>query len=171
MASGVIPLTEPLILTLEEYTTHYATTHIGNIDSSISTSDIINAIENGRQIIMCVVDASNEDSNVYYYLESVGRVDETIYAISFRSSKWETVSFEADMIRFEVILGDIIYYGTDRPVFNTSYTPYVKPGTGIPASDLASGVIPDVSGFYTKPAGDIPASDLASGVIPAADIF
>lgn len=43
---------------------------------------------------------------------------------------------------------------------------YSKPSGGIPASDLASGVVPDVSGLYTKPAGGIPASDLASGVIP-----
>ena len=41
---------------------------------------------------------------------------------------------------------------------------YEKPQTGIPASDLASGVIPDVSGFYTKPSGGIPSTDLASGV-------
>ena len=39
---------------------------------------------------------------------------------------------------------------------------YEKPSTGIPASDLASGVIPDVSGFYTKPSGGIPLTDLAS---------
>ena len=39
---------------------------------------------------------------------------------------------------------------------------YTKPTTGIPASDLASGVIPDVSGFYTKPSGGIPNSDLAT---------
>ena len=43
---------------------------------------------------------------------------------------------------------------------------YTKPASGIPASDLASGVIPDVSGFYTKPQSGIPASDLADGVIP-----
>ena len=43
---------------------------------------------------------------------------------------------------------------------------YTKPASGIPASDLASGVIPDVSGFYTKPANGIPASDIADGVIP-----
>lgn len=41
---------------------------------------------------------------------------------------------------------------------------YTKPAGGIPASDLASGVIPDVSGFYTKPSGGIPASDLAAGI-------
>lgn len=45
-------------------------------------------------------------------------------------------------------------------------TAYQKPASGVPASDLASGVIPDVSGFYTKPASGIPASDIASGVIP-----
>ena len=43
---------------------------------------------------------------------------------------------------------------------------YTKPSGGIPASDIANGVIPDVSGFYTKPASGIPASDIASGVIP-----
>lgn len=43
---------------------------------------------------------------------------------------------------------------------------YEKPSGGIPASDLASGVIPDVSGFYTKPVTGIPASDIADGVIP-----
>ena len=43
---------------------------------------------------------------------------------------------------------------------------YTKPASGIPASDLASGVIPDVSGFYTKPQSGIPASDIADGVIP-----
>ena len=43
---------------------------------------------------------------------------------------------------------------------------YEKPQNGIPASDLASGVIPDVSGFYTKPQTGIPASDLADDVIP-----
>ena len=47
---------------------------------------------------------------------------------------------------------------------------YEKPSTGIPASDLASGVIPDVSGFYTKPVSGIPASDLASGVIPSVPV-
>ena len=41
---------------------------------------------------------------------------------------------------------------------------YQKPGTGIPAEDLASGVIPDVSGYYTKPSGGIPKTDLASEV-------
>ena len=43
---------------------------------------------------------------------------------------------------------------------------YEKPSGGIPATDIASGVIPDVSGFYTKPSGGIPATDIASGVIP-----
>lgn len=43
-------------------------------------------------------------------------------------------------------------------------TAYQKPSSGIPSTDLASGVIPDVSGFYTKPAGGIPSTDLASGV-------
>ena len=43
---------------------------------------------------------------------------------------------------------------------------YSKPSGGIPSTDLASGVIPDVSGFYTKPSGGIPASDIASDVIP-----
>ena len=41
---------------------------------------------------------------------------------------------------------------------------YTKPSGGIPASDIASGVIPVVSGFYTKPSGGIPSTDLASGV-------
>ena len=44
-------------------------------------------------------------------------------------------------------------------------TKYTKPATGIPASDLALGVIPDVSGFYTKPSGGIPVSDLAAGIV------
>ena len=43
---------------------------------------------------------------------------------------------------------------------------YQKPNSGIPASDIESGVIPDVSGFYTKPQTGIPASDIAEGVIP-----
>ena len=71
---------------------------------------------------------------------------------------------------------------------------YEKPSTGIPKTDLASGVVPDIStdissdassdvktaspkavktfvegkgyGTYSKPSGGIPASDLASGVIP-----
>ena len=43
---------------------------------------------------------------------------------------------------------------------------YTRPASGIPSTDLADGVIPDVSGFYTKPEGGIPASDIASGVIP-----
>lgn len=47
---------------------------------------------------------------------------------------------------------------------NTVDGKYTKPSGGIPASDLASGVIPDVSGFYTKPSGGIPLSDLASNV-------
>lgn len=41
---------------------------------------------------------------------------------------------------------------------------YQKPVTGIPASDLAEGVIPDVSGFYSKPSTGIPKTDLAGGV-------
>lgn len=49
---------------------------------------------------------------------------------------------------------------------NISAGTYSKPSGGIPASDLAGGVIPDVSGFYTKPANGIPASDIATGVIP-----
>lgn len=57
---------------------------------------------------------------------------------------------------------------------------YTKPATGIPASDLAEGVIPDVSRFYVVPsggipaselAGNIPASKLASGVIPDVSIY
>ena len=32
---------------------------------------------------------------------------------------------------------------------------YVKPSTGIPASDLASGVIPDVSNFITNSVNDL----------------
>lgn len=43
-------------------------------------------------------------------------------------------------------------------------TAYQKPVSGIPSTDIAAGVIPDVSGFYTKPAGGIPSTDLASGV-------
>lgn len=43
-------------------------------------------------------------------------------------------------------------------------TAYQKPQTGIPASDLASGVIPDVSGKYEKPSSGIPKTDLAQGV-------
>jgi len=35
----------------------------------------------------------------------------------------------------------------------------------------SSTIIPDVSGFYTKPSGGIPASDLASGVIPNVSIY
>lgn len=46
---------------------------------------------------------------------------------------------------------------------------YTKPSTGIPASDLAPGVIPDVSRFYVLPAGGIPASELA-GNIPASKL-
>ena len=42
---------------------------------------------------------------------------------------------------------------------------YIKPVNGIPAEDIADGVIPDVSGFYTKPVTGIPASDLANGVL------
>ena len=46
---------------------------------------------------------------------------------------------------------------------------YTKPGTGIPASDLASDVqtaIGNANSAYQKPGSGIPASDLASGVIP-----
>lgn len=43
-------------------------------------------------------------------------------------------------------------------------TAYQKPSTGIPSSDIATGVIPDVSGFYTKPSGGIPTTDLSSEV-------
>ena len=32
---------------------------------------------------------------------------------------------------------------------------YVKPASGIPASDIASGVIPDVSAFITKSVNDL----------------
>lgn len=41
---------------------------------------------------------------------------------------------------------------------------YQKPAGGIPSTDIASGVIPDVSGFYTKPSGGIPSTDLSSAV-------
>ena len=69
----------------------------------------------------------------------------------------------------------LILYAQEELVFETLKTLsnandlpvtvyYSKPSTGIPATDLASGVIPDVSGFYTKPAGGIPMSDLASAV-------
>lgn len=44
-------------------------------------------------------------------------------------------------------------------------TAYHKPSGGIPAADIASGVIPDVSGFYIKPNGGIPDADIASSVI------
>ena len=48
---------------------------------------------------------------------------------------------------------------------------YEKPSGGIPSTDIASGVIPDVSGLYTKPAGGIPSTDLADSYIeePASD--
>ena len=63
--------------------------------------------------------------------------------------------------------GIVNIYATDIPLTNDSQesvkqaidslitsvaSKYTKPGTGIPASDLASGVIPDVSGFQDKPA-------------------
>lgn len=46
---------------------------------------------------------------------------------------------------------------------------YVKPGTGIPATDLTSAVqtsLGKADTAYQKPSGGIPASDIASGVIP-----
>lgn len=93
--------------------------------------------------------------------------------------------------------------GMMKAVADATWTPlslpYFKPATGIPASDLASGVIPDISGKedtsnksqsvetdktsttkypsvkavadalepkYEKPQSGIPASDLATGVVP-----
>lgn len=75
-------------------------------------------------------------------------------------------------------------------------TAYQKPSTGIPASDLATGVIPTIptdmvkytaqtltdaqksqartnigAGTYSKPSSGIPAGDLASGVIPDVSQF
>lgn len=50
-------------------------------------------------------------------------------------------------------------------VLNAINGKYTKPNDGIPASDIASGVIPDVSGLYTKPAGGIPSTDLADSYI------
>lgn len=47
---------------------------------------------------------------------------------------------------------------------------YTKPVTGIPASDIETGVIPDVSGFYTKPVGGIPSTDLADTYLTSSDI-
>ena len=35
---------------------------------------------------------------------------------------------------------------------------------------MASGVIPDVSGFYTKPVGGIPSTDLADTYLTSSDI-
>lgn len=49
-------------------------------------------------------------------------------------------------------------------------TAYQKPVGGIPAADLASGVIPDVSGKYEKPSTGIPKTDLASGVQDSLDL-
>lgn len=50
---------------------------------------------------------------------------------------------------------------------------YEKPNTGIPASDLASGVQDSLGladSAYQKPSTGIPASDLASGVIPTVPV-
>jgi len=54
-------------------------------------------------------------------------------------------------------------------LITTVATKYTKPAGGIPASDIASGVIPDVSQYYILPAGGIPASELA-GNIPASKL-
>ena len=47
---------------------------------------------------------------------------------------------------------------------------YSKPSDGIPASDLATGAIPDVSGSYTKPSTGTPATDLAADAIPVVPV-
>ena len=50
---------------------------------------------------------------------------------------------------------------------------YTKPDTGIPSTDLSSGVQTSLGladSAYQKPSGGIPASDLASGVIPSVPV-
>lgn len=72
-----------------------------------------------------------------------------------------TASLTALLAAKQDVISDL---ATIRSGAAAGATAYQKPQTGIPASDLASGVIPDVSGKYEKPSGGIPKTDLAQGV-------
>lgn len=72
-----------------------------------------------------------------------------------------TASLTALLAAKQDVISDL---ATIRSGAAAGATAYQKPQTGIPASDLASGVIPDVSGKYEKPSTGIPKTDLAQGV-------
>ena len=79
---------------------------------------------------------------------------------SFTASQWAAINSgitSADVSKLDAL-------PTNTELQASLASKYQKPVSGIPASDLASGVIPDVSGFYSKPSTGIPKTDLAGEV-------
>lgn len=102
---------------------------------------------------------SNPDENTFYLVPAEAEISPDLFV------EWIYVDNAWEMFGSATV--DLTQIEQDIDVLEETISgKYTKPATGIPASDLASGVIPDVSGFYTKPSGGIPASDIASGVIP-----
>ena len=106
--------------------------------------------------------------NAYFEFTKVQCDDEDGFIDTVRitqSNVWTENSIE---ISIPTDLSDLSDDSTHRLVTDTEKATwngkYTKPAGGIPASDIASGVIPDVSGKYEKPSTGIPKTDLAQGV-------
>lgn len=87
--------------------------------------------------------AGNVIYNRYKYVEGTGWTFE--YALnnsSFTAAEWAAIQSGITAVLVTKLQG-------------LPATPYVKPNDGIPSTDLASGVIPDVSAFITKTVNDL----------------
>lgn len=135
-------------------------------------ADVLAAYNAGKLVVV-------DDGNGYYYMPyafgdsyatffTVSSEDRIVTTIEVTSDGWESnefTLFDGNYVNLyntptiPAALSDLSSDSTHRLVTDTEKATwngkYEKPANGIPASDIAAGVIPDVSQFVTKSVNDL----------------
>ena len=151
--------------------------------------DISIAREDGKAVLLYVYEGIDDEgfftlTNVtdttftFAAIKNYNRVPSAVFYTIDNNDEWSTVAMDlAKVSDIPVVPTDIVKYSSQsltdaqktQARTNIGSGTYDKPSSGIPASDLASGVQDSLDAAdraYQKPSAGIPASDLAPGVIP-----
>lgn len=129
-----------------------------------TAAEIEAAIEAGKFPFLItttsVIPYSNTTTN-YIYFSGIINGNVLVYSIKRSDNSWaKQYDFapERESRKAQTITGnesDTSKYPSTKAVYDELVKKYTFPNGGIPAADIADGVIPDVSGFITKSVNDL----------------
>lgn len=137
----------------EVFWAEYGVTTAAEIDAAVAEEKAVMCKYNGAIYVQ------TQENNSTIYFGSVHNDFARRLELNRRDNTWSSTAIQLEWVGHKVTSWNATpnntAYPSEKLVKDSLDSKYTKPSTGIPASDIAEGVIPDVAQFITKSVNDL----------------